>query len=451
MPDAPAYPSGMADGAAWVGLICKRTRSGSLLAGVIAIKRRGKHMMFARTVKTLSSGDLRLAITSGAANIEALPAPHPMSRPEGFMVFQTRPRFILAVLGSVVVASTLSCVGSGRRNYTRLGDDLIVSGGAALYPGDTVSGDAIVVGREVEVNTGIGGDYLGAAGNQRIGGRIHGSIRAAGGEVHLLGTVGRNVTIAGGSVTVDSTADITRNAYLVGGNVRVNGAVRGYLLASAGNVVLNGIVGRDVEVRGDELRIGPHAVITGNLRYRVPAGKIHIDSAARISGMVTALPISKGWSLKRWLWTLGFLVVGAVVVALLPRFTAAAAEIIPERPFRSALVGLGWFILVPLAIVIAAITVIGIPLAIVTALLYGIVAYLSTVPFAIWIGRLLLGARNRAGRQGVLISFLVGGILLLAVQIIPVVGPIVALIAGSIGLGAIMLRTLALHREAQAV
>ena len=44
------------------------------------------------------------------------------------MAFQTRPRFILAVLGTVVVGSTLSCVGSGRRSYTRLGDDLIVSG-----------------------------------------------------------------------------------------------------------------------------------------------------------------------------------------------------------------------------------------------------------------------------------------------------------------------------------
>jgi hypothetical protein len=192
-------------------------------------------------------------------------------------------------------------------------------------------------------------------------------------------------------------------------------------------------------------------VITGNLRYRVQAGKVHIDSAARISGTVTALPVSRGWSLTHWLWTLGFLVVGGVVVGLLPRFTAAAAEIIPERPFRSALVGLGWFILVPFAIIIAVVTVIGIPLAIVTALLYGIVVYLSTVPFAIWIGRLLLGARNRAGRQGVLLSFLIGGILVLAVQLIPVVGPVVTAIAACLGLGAILLRTLALRREAQTV
>lgn len=367
------------------------------------------------------------------------------------MVFQTRARFILAVLGSVVVASTLSCVGSGHRNYTRLGADVVISGGSMLYPGDSVSGDAIIVGREVDVRTGIGGDYLGAAGNQSIGGRIHGSIRAAGGEIHVSGTVDRNATIAGGSVTLDSTADIARNAYLVGGNVWVYGAVRGYLLASAGNVVLNGTVGRDVEVRGDELRIGPHAVITGNLRYRVPAGKVHIDSAARISGKVTALPVSRGWSLTHWLWTLGFLVVGGLVVALLPRFTEKAAETIPERPVRSALVGLGAFILIPFAIIIAAITVIGLPLAIVVALLYGIVAYLSAVPVAVWVGRLLLGARARVGRQGALLAFLVGGILVLVVQVIPVLGPIVMAVAVCLGFGAILLQTLAVRREARTV
>jgi len=365
------------------------------------------------------------------------------------MVSHIRARSVLSVLGTVVVASTLSCVGSGSRSYTRLGDDLIVSGGAALYPGDSVSGDAIIVGREVNVRTGIGGDYLGAAGSQNIGGQIHGSIRAAGGEVHVSGTVDRNATVAGGSVTLDSTADVARNAYLVGGNVWVKGAVRGNLLASAGNVTINGTVGRDVEVRGDELHVGPHAVITGNLRYRVPPGKVHIDSAARISGTVTALPISKGWSLTRWLWTLGFLVVGAVVVALIPRFTGEAAETIPGRPVRSALTGLGWLILVPFGIFIAAITVIGVPLAIVAALLYGVAAYLSTLPFSIWIGRLLLAARNRAGRQGVLLSFLVGGVLLLAVQAVPVVGPLVALVAGCLGFGAIVLRALALRREAR--
>ena len=361
------------------------------------------------------------------------------------MVFQTRPRFVLAVLGSVVVASTLSCGRSSERQVTRLGDDLLVSGSTGTVM-DSVTGDVIVAGRDALFRGSAGGDYIGAGGRQIIGGRIHGSVRAAGGYVRVTGSVDRNATIAGGDVGLDSTADIGRNAYLVGGNVAVDGTVRGALLASAGTVVLNGTVGRDVEVRGDALRVGPHAVITGNLRYRVPAGKVHIDSGARISGKVTALPVSRGWGM-RWLLMLGFLVAGIFVVSLVPRFTIEAAAIIPERPFRTALVGFGWFVLVPVAVIIASITVIGIPLAVIIALLYGVVVYLSSVPFSVWVGWRLFGARARVGHEGVVLNFLVGGLLLLLVGIIPVVGPIVMLIAACVGLGAIVLRALALRRE----
>jgi hypothetical protein len=147
---------------------------------------------------------------------------------------------------------------------------------------------------------------------------------------------------------------------------------------------------------------------------------------------------------------LGFLVAGGVVVALLPGFTTQAAEIIPQSPFRSALVGLGWFILVPVAVVIAAITVIGLPLALVTAVLYGALVYLSGVPFSLWVGRRLFGARTGAGLKGALLNFLIGGFLLLVVGIIPVIGGIVTLIAACVGLGAIMLRTLALRRATAA-
>jgi cytoskeletal protein CcmA (bactofilin family) len=369
------------------------------------------------------------------------------------MVIQTRPRFILAVLGSVVVASTLSCVvGSKPRKVTRLGDDVIMAGSMVyLAERDSVPGDAILSGRSVEFHSAIGGDYLGASGMQTIGGRIRGSVRAVGGEIHVTGAIDRNATIAGGSVTLDSTADITRNAYVIGGNVSIAGNVHGSLLASGGSVTLNGTVGRDVEVSGGSLTVGPHAVITGNLRYHVPAEKVHIDSAARISGTVTAIPVSGRWGLNRWLWMLGFLVAGGVVVALIPRFVAEAAEIIPLSPFRSALVGLGWFILVPVAVIIAAITVIGLPLALMTAFLYGVLVYLSSVPFALWVGRRLLGARTGAGRRGALFNFLIGGFLLLLVGIIPVIGGVVTLIAACLGLGAIMLRTLALRRETQPV
>ncbi len=364
------------------------------------------------------------------------------------MVFPIRRRLSRGVLGTAVVVSTLSCFGAGRADHARIGDDVVMSG-SSIYQnlGDSVSGDAILAAREIYFVGAIGGDYLGVGGNQTIGGRIHGSARAAGGNIGVKGFIDRNATIAAGNVTVDSTGDIGRNAYLVGGNVKVEGTVRGGLLASGGNVVLNGTIGRDVEVSGGSLRVGPHAVITGNLRYRVPAEKVHIDSAARISGTVIALPVSKGWGLWRWLWMIGVLLAGAVVVALLPRFTAEAAEIISHRPIRSPLTGIGWFILGGWAIVILGVTIIGLPLALLAAVVYLFVLFLADVPFAVWLGHRLLGTRARPGRWGAVLTFLVGGLLLAVVTIIPVVGPVVRIVSGCFGIGAIVLRLWALRRS----
>jgi hypothetical protein len=372
------------------------------------------------------------------------------------MAFLTHPRFVLALLVSVLLTSMLSCGRPDGRSepkdqVMRHGEDVLASGGAPSVP-DSVPGDAIIAGGDVRFSGSTGGDYLGAGGRQAISGRIHGSLRAAGGEVHVMAAVDRNATVAGGKVVLDSTAVVARNAYLVGGDVQIDGTVREGLLASGGKITLNGVVGRDVQINGGALRIGPRAQIAGNLRYRVPAKNVDIDPAARISGTVTALHVSRAWGPGPWhlLWILGFLVVGAIVVALFPRFAAEAAEILPQRPGRSALVGLGWIILVPIAICIAAITIIGIPFALVMTAVYLILLYLGRTTIAVWLGRRVLGARALAGREGVLVNFLVGGLILLIVGIIPLVGSWLMVIATVFGLGTILLRVQAL-REKQPV
>lgn len=363
------------------------------------------------------------------------------------MVLQSRSRLILGVLSSMLVASTLSCGRDKPENQiTRRGEDVLATGTGPTVM-DSVPGDAILMGRDVLFSGSAGGDYLGAGGDLTIGGRIHGSIRAAGGEIHVTAVADRNATIAGGSVSLDSAGVIERNAYLFAGAVNVTGTVRGSLIASGGTVTLNGVIGRDVDISGGELHVGPRAQIAGNLRYRVPARKVHIDPAARISGTVIAVPVSRGWGVWRWLWMLGFLAAGAVAVALFPRFSAESAELVARSPVRSGLVGLGWIILVAVAIVIAAITVIGIPLALLTTALYLVLVYLGRVPLAVWLGSLLVQGRGGSGREGALVNFLIGGLLLLVVQMVPVVGKLAIGIATCVGIGAILLRIQTLRRN----
>jgi hypothetical protein len=357
------------------------------------------------------------------------------------MVFHTQPRLVFAAFGSLLVAATVSCGPSSTpQRRTRLGEDMIVTG-SSPYVRDSVVGDAIVAGGEVDFLGATGGDYLGAGGRQVIGGRIHGSLRAAGGSVDVTAAADRNFTIAGGKVVVDSSAGIGQNAYITGGDVRFDGSVRGGLVASAGIMMLNGVVGRDVEIAADALTIGPHAQIAGNLRYKVPAGKVHIDSAARIMGTVTALPVDSKWGLRRWLWLLGVLLAGAVAVALFPRFMFEASEMFSRRPLPAGLVGVAVGILAPIVMIILAITFIGLPLALLSAGVYCVLLFLGNVPAAVWLGRRLLGPRESSPRYGVVVSYLIGGVILTIVGLVPLIGSLVMLIAAVIGLGAMLLRS----------
>jgi threonine/homoserine efflux transporter RhtA len=121
-----------------------------------------------------------------------------------------------------------------------------------------------------------------------------------------------------------------------------------------------------------------------------------------------------------------------------------------ERPGQSALVGLGSLILIPCAIVIAAITIIGIPLALVASALYVVLVYLSRVPIALWLGERVAGGSSRTGRSGALVNFLIGGLILLVVGFVPFVGGLVTAIAVILGLGTLLLGARA-PRERQPV
>ena len=179
----------------------------------------------------------------------------------------------------------------------------------------------------------------------------------------------------------------------------------------------------------------------------MPPKKVKIDSAARISGAVTALPVESEWGLKRWLWLLGLLLVGVVVVALFPRFFAEAAEILSRRPVVAALVGAGWLFLSLVAIAFLWFTIVGIPLAVLTMISYLVLLFLADIPVAVWVGRRLLSIRQGGRPRGVVVNYLVGGLVLLIVMLIPVIGQAVLMIAACLGIGMILLQAWTARRR----
>jgi hypothetical protein len=308
---------------------------------------------------------------------------------------------------------------------------------------DTVSGDVMAAGNEIRFTGAAGGDLLTAGRTHVLAGATAGSVRSAGSYV-LLGTaVERNVTVAAGTVVVDRRSTIRGNAYLAGGTVRMEGQVGRLLRMVGGDVVLNGTVGGDVLVESRRLELGPDAVIEGDLRYRLGRGQeAVVHPRAQVAGNVIGLPGHHTrwipWALRLY-WLIGFLFAGMIVVALLPRLTGAGELRIRSRPLVSLLVGLMTLLVAPLLIAAVAITVIGVPLALVGAAVYAVSLYLAPILVGVWLG-LTLRSRSSiyAGRGELVGAFLLGGLILGLLGLIPYAGWAIHLLAAVLGLGAMV-------------
>jgi hypothetical protein len=79
------------------------------------------------------------------------------------------------------------------------------------------------------------------------------------------------------------------------------------------------------------------------------------------------------------------------------------------------------------------------------AAVYVTLIYLGRVPVAVWLGEVLLRGRARQEREGMLARFVVGGLIMLLVQLIPVLGGLLIGIATCLGIGAILLRIQAMR------
>jgi cytoskeletal protein CcmA (bactofilin family) len=326
-----------------------------------------------------------------------------------------------------------------------LGNDVFRAGDRVVFT-DTVTGDALLTGGEVELRGSVGGDVAAAGGEIDIGGDVGQDLYVAGGRVTVRGKVSGSARIAGGEIDVAENASIEDGVSIAGGDVTLRGHIGRYLQVAGGNVRLDGRVEGDVNVSSGRLSVGPDAVIQGRLTHRGPR-EPRVDSGAQISGGVEHRQrdddriAGRVFGAFAFVWWLGWTLIGVLLIALLPQATRAVTDRIRARPGASALLGFGVLCLVPIAILITAITLIGIPLAILLALLYVILlplGYLAAV--AAVVDALLPRVRKTAPpttlvRVG---AFVLAAIVIYLVTRIDFVGGLVAFALLIVGLGGLM-------------
>lgn len=324
-----------------------------------------------------------------------------------------------------------------------LNEDLYATGETVTIAG-TVTGDVIVASGKVFISGTVNGSVWAAASQVSVSGTVAGSVRAVGSEVTVSGGVGRDLLAAGSEVRTAPGGRIGGDALVAGSTVAMAGPVAGDLKAAAERITLSGSVGGNASTRSDErLQLQPGAAIAGSLEYR-GSEELARDPGATVGGPVKF--IKQESDRENYFDRLGdqlywFLAAVLLLLAIL-LYARRAAQVVADQVFRrpgwSLLTGLAFVLLTPLLMLVLLVTLVGIPLSLMTGVLYLTVLYTAKSFVALAAGQALL--RRRADSFWVTFGAgVIGLTLLYALAAIPVLGGFVTVVTVLLGTGAQLL------------
>jgi hypothetical protein len=240
-----------------------------------------------------------------------------------------------------------------------------------------------------------------------ISAKVTGSVHAVGGTVTVNSKLGGSLFLAGGEVLLGKDAELTRDVYLVGESLRIEGALRRGLYVAAERADVVGSVACSIRGYAGDFRLGSSGSVGGDLALTVPGeDRVHVEQGANVGG-ATRVEVDPEHE-KRDFLHLGFylavlakglalLLLGIGAVTLFPRLRPSP-PVSSVEALRNMAVGLGVLVLVPLAIVLIAVTVVGIPIAVVLAMSYAVLFYSSTLVVADLAGPLIAARLHPALR-----------------------------------------------------
>jgi cytoskeletal protein CcmA (bactofilin family) len=335
-----------------------------------------------------------------------------------------------------------------QRFATNVDEDQVVHGslysaGRNITIKGEVFGDVFCAGQTVKVDAIVHGDVICAGQDLTINGKIDGDIRAAGQEMSVNAEATGSMTLAGSRVSLDAEAKLGRDLTATGQELNIKGQVGRDAVLSGTKVAINGPIARNVTFKGDTLQLKSDAKVSGDLNYTSAA--IGLDAGAKVDGKTTERHEKQ--SSKLWFdpmfylfALLGLVLVSGVLALVVPKFLDQNADIIKRRPLRTLLVGFAASLVIPAAVVLLALTLVGIPLALLILLAGLLMAMLTGPIVGFQIGRLLIKRGN------IFPMAVVGGALLVTAYFLPYIGLGVMLATTWLGTGA-LLTSFATHSQ----
>jgi len=235
-----------------------------------------------------------------------------------------------------------------------------------------------------------------------------------------------------GNVLVDRGETVPGDVFVADGDVLIRGTVKGDVIAGTGDVVIRGTVGGDVVTGTGQATLGRAARVSGDLVYfkhkpvvtrgAEVAGETK-DAGGEIGDVLQAIAIGAWIAVS-----VSLLLFGIILLLLAPKAGEAIGRTARARWGMSIGVGVAAFILLPLIVGLAMVTVIGIPLGVILLFLLVPLYAMAYCASAFAVGRLIL-------KNSVILAFVVGIVILELLSLVPILNAFVGLLALIFGLG----------------
>jgi hypothetical protein len=208
-------------------------------------------------------------------------------------------------------------------------------------------------------------------------------------------------------------------------------------------LVISGQIDGEVFIEAEEITVLPSAIIGGKLRYKSDQEAKVEDGAQIFEGIERITPDAPqagGYTLGSFLWDawwfLAAIVVGGVLLILFKPFVSEVKDTLLQSSLRSLGLGFLFLVCLPVAAVVLAITLLGVPLGVLTLICWFVLLYISKIFVALAVGEWLL-ARLRNGKiSAPLLSLIAGLLLLTIVTLVPYAGMLIQIMIVSLGFGA---------------
>ncbi len=322
-------------------------------------------------------------------------------------------------------------------------DDLYIAGSTITIDG-TVNGDLWACGNTITVNGEVKGSIVAIGQTVSINGNVGHAARLAGEKVNISGNVSGDLIVFASEATISSQAKIDGDFLFGSGNVRMDGPIGRNVKGGGSDVTISNVVGGNAELSVENLTLTSTANIQGNLTY-TSKNEADIQAGARVGGKtIQNMPEVKkpapfsGIGGK----ILGFLmafVTGLIIILVVPRRSASAADSIRNKPWAS----LGWGAVIlfatPIAAILVCFTVIGIPVGLISLALYAVAVYISQVFVSLFLGRWIIGRFRETDSKAIMVGALASGLAIITIlKLIPYLGFWIGLAVALFGLGAVL-------------